>query len=96
MGKTPSNKENIRVVCRIRPQNNLEKERNGKLCVRLNNSPDSKICQSVSVSSDDGTLNSFAFDRIFGMDSNQEEVFLDSTAPLIESVLNGYNATIFA
>jgi kinesin family protein 5 len=38
----------------------------------------------------------FQFDRIFGPDSTQEGVFDDSATPLVNDVLAGYNATIFA
>jgi hypothetical protein len=38
----------------------------------------------------------FAFDRVFGEDATQEEVFCGTTKKLVGSVLNGYNATVFA
>lgn len=36
------------------------------------------------------------FDRVFGMDATQEAVFKDTALPLLEGVLDGYNATVFA
>lgn len=38
----------------------------------------------------------YAFDRVFDQESTQEEVYQHTAKPLIESVLNGYNATVFA
>lgn len=41
-------------------------------------------------------MNVFSFDRIFGSESSQVQVFQDTALPLIADVLAGYNATIFA
>ncbi|KAJ3176997.1 Kinesin- protein 6 [Geranomyces variabilis] len=38
----------------------------------------------------------FRFDRIFDMDSGQEEVFDVVAKPVVSSVMDGYNGTIFA
>ena len=38
----------------------------------------------------------YQFDRVFDSDATQQEVFELTAAPLIESVINGFNATIFA
>ncbi|XP_046750291.1 kinesin-like protein KIF6 [Diprion similis] len=38
----------------------------------------------------------FAFHKIFDHGARQDEVFEDVAKPIIQSVLNGYNATIFA
>ncbi|CAK9439168.1 uncharacterized protein LODBEIA_P33920 [Lodderomyces beijingensis] len=38
----------------------------------------------------------FVFDRVFNEDATQNEVYLSTTRPLLDSVLDGYNATIFA
>ena len=34
--------------------------------------------------------------KVFGADSTQEEVYNETTKHLVENVLNGYNATVFA
>jgi kinesin family protein 18/19 len=34
--------------------------------------------------------------QAFGPDSTQEEVYSETTQHLVESVLQGYNATVFA
>ena len=38
----------------------------------------------------------YVFDKVFPMDSTQEKVFEQSSKPLLDGVLGGYNATIFA
>lgn len=38
----------------------------------------------------------FVFDRVFAQHALQEDVFTSTTRPLIDTVLEGYNATVFA
>lgn len=38
----------------------------------------------------------FAFDSVYDIDSMQQAVYDESGFPLVESVLEGYNGTIFA
>lgn len=38
----------------------------------------------------------FIFDRVFRHDARQEEVYDGTVKPLLENLLNGYNATVFA
>lgn len=84
----PQTKEKVRVVCRVRPQNQKELNSGGSLCVRLSET-------SIEVKSDEGQY-TFSFDRVFGPESTQVEVFEYSAIPMIHDVLSGYNATIFA
>lgn len=83
-----STRENVKVVCRIRPETKQERERQGSTCVKFNKT-------AVEVALDEGT-HSFSFDQIFGPDSKQNEVFDYCAVPLVHDVLQGYNATIFA
>lgn len=85
---TGSTRENVRVVCRIRPTNAKEIANGGSTCVKFTDT-------SIEVGVDDGS-HTFAFDRIFGMESTQMEVFEYTAVPLVADVLSGYNATIFA
>lgn len=36
------------------------------------------------------------FDRVFGHEARQEDVFEATSQPLLKGLLDGYNATIFA
>ncbi|ABN64574.2 kinesin motor protein [Scheffersomyces stipitis CBS 6054] len=38
----------------------------------------------------------FVFDRLFDVDATQEDVYQNTTRPLLDSVLDGFNATVFA
>jgi kinesin family protein 18/19 len=38
----------------------------------------------------------FAFDRVFDDTTSQSDVYESTTKPLLDSVLQGYNATVFA
>ena len=64
-------------------------------------------CQSIVVVEKYGqiTLNkpnsgeiskTFAYDAVYGFDSLQQTVYDESAFPLVESVIEGYNGTIFA
>lgn len=93
MSKAPkagsgSTRQNVKVVARVRPTNQKEVNMGGVTCVKH-----SQTNIEVVV---DGNPNAFNFDRIFGAESTQEEVFQETARPLIEDVLAGYNATIFA
>jgi hypothetical protein len=91
MSKPPKQgtRQNVRVICRIRPTNQREIREGGTTCVKYTDA-------NIEVIADAGEKNTFNFDHVFGMESKQIEVFQESAAPLIEDVLAGYNATIFA
>jgi hypothetical protein len=86
--KKDSSRENVRVVCRIRPQNQKESSVGGFQCVRHTN-------ETIEVTTEDGLYN-FSFDQVFGPESTQASIFDHTAVPLIQDVLNGYNSTIFA
>ena len=79
--------ESVRVICRIRPENSKEKEKNLGLCVKLGKNTVQLLTQSEET---------FAFDAVFGPDSTQQQVFSDAALPLVNDILGGYNGTIFA
>lgn len=80
---------NIRVFCRVRPLGATGDGSTG--CIETGNDGD----VAVLGGSKDGKSKIFNFDKIFGMNSSQEEVYAE-TQPLIRSVLDGYNVCIFA
>lgn len=76
---------NVKVVCRVRPQNTMEKERSVGECVSFQGRNAVKVNNST-----------FVFDRVLPPDTSQVECFESTAAPLAEEVVKGYNATIFA
>lgn len=86
--KNPSQRQNVQVVCRIRPTNQKEISNGGITCIKYTN--------TTIEATADGNINNFSFDHIFGPESTQVEVFQDTARHLIGDVLSGYNATIFA
>ena len=77
---TPSN--NIKVVARFRPQNSLELAQSGKVVIAISEdgqtvSLDPSAAASGNVNGSSGTESGdgFTFDRVFGIDSEQEDVF---------------------
>ena len=81
---------NIQVCCRIRPMTNREIKSGTKRVVE-------PLTESEVGVFDERTNNwkSFSFDKIWGPDSHQLGVFQD-VEPLALSVVDGYNACIFA
>lgn len=45
---------------------------------------------------DKAQVKKFTFDRVFGPDSKQIDVYKTVVSPLIQEVLQGYNCTVFA
>ncbi len=90
----PENKINIQVAVRCRPANAEEKK---------NVQPSVVTCdtENKSIKLSYGPTNkkimkNFTFDRVFGADSTQEEVFDAIVRPILDETLSGLNCTIFA
>lgn len=82
---------NVNVMCRFRPISDKEREQSKGLCI------ESMDNHQVTVkNSNDLNIFRFSFDRIFNPKANQEEVFQVAAKPIIDSVLEGFNGTIFA
>lgn len=79
----------VKVVARFRPQNSVEHSENGQICVQLSE-------DQVQVTTEDASSHKFNFDRVFGMDSTQQQVFEYCALPVVRDVLDGYNGTLFA
>ncbi|XP_054162848.1 kinesin-like protein KIF3A [Oppia nitens] len=80
-----SSEDNVRVVVRCRPLS-TELEADQDICVDLNS--DGRTIRLAS--------REFTFDRIFGLDSTQAQVFRESAQYIVDCVVQGYNGTIFA
>eukprot|EP01012_Entosiphon_sulcatum_P064982 TRINITY_DN93857_c0_g1_i2.p1 TRINITY_DN93857_c0_g1~~TRINITY_DN93857_c0_g1_i2.p1 ORF type:complete len:874 (-),score=227.08 TRINITY_DN93857_c0_g1_i2:74-2695(-) len=84
--------ESVHVVVRIRPENEKEKTRGGKMCITMQG-PTS--CE-VDCTNQGFGKKPFTFDRMFDWESTQEQVYQSVGEPIVESVLKGYNGTLLA
>ncbi|KAI9273594.1 P-loop containing nucleoside triphosphate hydrolase protein, partial [Sporodiniella umbellata] len=80
---------NIKVVCRFRPQNKLEIREGGVPIIEI-----SEDGTGVALKGKD--TNSFSFDKCFGLDTKQADVFGYSIRSIVDDVVSGYNGTVFA
>lgn len=78
---------NIKVVARFRPLNRSEKSSGYQEIVSF--PAGSK--DSVSIRG-----KTYLFDRVFGPDATQANVYEEAAKPIVKDVLSGYNGTIFA
>ncbi|CAJ0580049.1 unnamed protein product, partial [Mesorhabditis spiculigera] len=83
--------ETVRVVCRCRPLNDREKALNSKVCVDMEGQTG-----RVSLIADDSPNKDFTFDGAYFIDSTGEQIYNEIVYPLVESVIEGYNGTVFA
>ncbi|MES1904441.1 MAG: Kinesin-related motor protein [Paramarteilia canceri] len=80
----------ISVFVRIRPPACSGRSADETQVVR--SSSKSQVC----VQSSNQTQKTFTYDRVFGPEANQEQIFVNTTKPVLDEVLNGYSCTIFA
>ena len=93
---------NVKVCVRVRPPQPREiqsGEFTGSLASHKNCVYLSKDARPVLISADgafaDAGIDAFSFDAVLGQESNQTDVYA-AVNPVVKSVLDGVNATIFA
>jgi len=87
--------EAVKVAVRCRPISGDEK-RDGRQCIVHVDSTRGEIRIRNPKSDSSEPMKTFTYDYAFGMDSQQEEVYSETGYPIVESVIEGYNGTIFA
>ena len=89
-----SSTETVKVMVRVRPMNKKENSLGCKSVVRV----DKKQNQIELYRPEDsgGISKDFAYDSVYDTDALQQQVYDESAFPLVESVIKGYNGTIFA
>lgn len=81
----------MKVCCRIRPLNSKERGFTGDaVCATVKDEVTIKHVGS------DGSDKDYVFDRVFGPESRQEDVYKYAAEPIIQSIVDGYNGTVFA
>lgn len=94
-----STSSRVQVVARCRPHNEIEEAHGGSVAVKfpVSASGDGGSDASCMIEvHDNGSWHPFTFDHVFGMESTQEEVFQHVGIPLVDSVFEGFNGTVFA
>lgn len=86
--------ECVKVAVRLRPLNRREREENQVSCVETDSIRGSVFIQKPGDSKEEPKT--FTFDYVYGPDSLQSKVFEDTARPIVDSVLGGYNGTMFA
>uniref|UniRef100_A0A672MK98 Kinesin-like protein n=1 Tax=Sinocyclocheilus grahami TaxID=75366 RepID=A0A672MK98_SINGR len=100
----------VKVVVRVRPLNNKEKDGNHKKVVHVVDNhmlifdpkeEEVTFFRGQRVGNRDVRRRAnkdlkFVFDSVFREDSSQVEVFENTTKAIVDGVLNGYNCTVFA
>ncbi|XP_055841364.1 kinesin-like protein KIF18A [Episyrphus balteatus] len=102
--------KNIKVAVRVRPYNRRELETNQRTIIKVmdkttllfdpDEEDDEFFFQGVKQHYRDMTKRvnkklSMDFDRVFDTESSNEDLFEECTMPLVESVMNGYNCSVF-
>ncbi|CAG8638083.1 13701_t:CDS:10 [Rhizophagus irregularis] len=85
-----SNRNNIRVVCRFRPQNSREIREGGVPIINYDDNGDSCRMEGKEFQGN------FTFDKIFPPETHQKFFFDESIKPIVDDVIGGYNGTVFA
>ncbi|KAH3676042.1 hypothetical protein WICMUC_002338 [Wickerhamomyces mucosus] len=92
--KSPSRKQfisdinNIKVISRFRPENSNERIKSSN-----NNNSIVKVIDDTSILFKNEL---FTYDRVFGPESTQNDVFQYSVLETVDDFLNGYNGTVLA
>jgi len=85
--------ECVKVMVRVRPMNSKENQSGFHNCVKI----DQQLNQIVIMKPNDReSEKTFTFDTVFTPDALQQSIYEQSAFPLVESVVEGYNGTIFA
>lgn len=86
---------NVRVICRFRPLNDKEKEMSNSVCANFYS--DRQTVGIMSGTNPEGAAPlKFTLDYVFTPDATQAEVYEVAAKPIVESVMQGFNGTVFA
>ena len=86
--------ESVQVVVRVRPMSKNELADGHKNCIECFCDVD-KI--TITNFDQQGSIpKPFSFDAVYDVDAQQNTVYDEVAFPLVESMLQGYNCTIFA
>lgn len=81
-------------MVRCRPFNSKEKSNGSKNSIEVLKDINQIVLKNPSDETDTGR--GFTYDAVYGENSTQREVYDEGAFHLVESVMQGYNGTIFA
>ena len=84
--------ECVKVVVRCRPMNKKEIQTGTGAVVKIHKAQNQVQLNPVSSEPE----KQFTYDEVYGPESTQRQVYDETAFPLVESVIQGYNGTIFA
>ena len=89
--------ESIKVVFRVRPLSLKEKQNGCKIATIAHEKEGVIEIRDLSPNGSEGeTSKAFTFDAVFSDKSSQRHIYDVCAAPVVKSVLEGYNGTVFA
>lgn len=87
--------ENVRVVVRVRPMDKNELDSGSQNVIKVD-----KCNRCVTVYKPNANSSEppkvYFFDNVFGEESTQIDLYVDTARPIVDKVLEGYNGTILA
>ncbi|KAI9502736.1 P-loop containing nucleoside triphosphate hydrolase protein [Coemansia spiralis] len=83
-----SQDNNIKVIARFRPSNSLEKKSGGTSVIEIEDET------TVGIKCDEHS-GSFTYDRVFGSETTQSQIYNYAIRDTLEDIFNGYNGTVF-
>uniref|UniRef100_A0A672I6F9 Kinesin-like protein n=1 Tax=Salarias fasciatus TaxID=181472 RepID=A0A672I6F9_SALFA len=87
--------EAVRVVVRCRPFSRREEATECENVLEIDDKLGQITIRNPKAPPDE-PMKVFTFDSVYGWDSKQSDIYDDAVRPLVESVLQGFNGTIFA
>ena len=82
--------DNVRVVVRCRPMNEKEVASSCSLAVNVDESRGIITVRNPSARTGEPPKQ-FTYDRVFGVDAKQVDIYNDAARPIVNCVLEGYN-----
>ena len=87
--------ECVRVCVRCRPFNSREKDRKEHRIIHVDQKAKTITIEKAEAEAGEPPR-TFTFDFVYDSDAVQINVFRDTTMPIVENVVGGYNGTVFA
>ncbi|XP_039446984.1 kinesin-like protein KIF3A [Culex pipiens pallens] len=87
--------ENVRVVVRVRPMDKNELDSGSQNIIKTDKSNRCITVYKPNANSSEPPKVYF-FDNVFGEESTQIDLYVDTARPIVDKVLEGYNGTILA